>query len=66
MTNWELFRQLCRIIGGQDDHALADTVAAGLFPALVDMAQRQDLLPALAVRCEEQLTNNEITDSPEE
>jgi hypothetical protein len=65
MTNWELFRRLCRVIGGQDDHTLAETVATGLFPALVDMAQHQDLLPALAVRCEEQLASNEITNSPE-
>ena len=52
-TNWSLFKILCRILGGQDNHTLADSVSAGLLPQLLDMARVHDVLPALAVRYNE-------------
>ncbi|MEH6590022.1 MAG: nucleotidyltransferase family protein [Halioglobus sp.] len=64
-TNWALFRILCRVLGGQDNHSLRDSIGAGLLPQLVELAQDQNVLPALAVRCGEQLTNNEVLDNPE-
>jgi|GEM_PF-2624588 len=64
-TNWSLFRMLCRVLGGQDNHVLADSVAADLFPQLVDMAETQEVLPALAVRCDEQRADGHSLDGPE-
>ena len=48
---------LCKILGGQDNRVLADCIAANLFPQLVTMAKYQDVLPALSVRCNEQLAD---------
>jgi len=52
-TNWTIFRILCRVLGGRENGALARCIEAGLFPQLYNMAQFQDLLPALALRCSE-------------
>ena len=64
-TRWDLFRLLCKVLGGQDTHALKECDATGKFPQLVDMAQSQEMLPALAVRCNEQLKDKRLTISPE-
>jgi hypothetical protein len=64
-TRWSVFRILCRVLGDQDDHALADCIANGLLPQLVEMAGDEDVLPALAVRCGEQLPNNKALDNAE-
>ena len=53
-TNWSVFRELCRVLGGQDQKALKECIDAGQLSQLLDMAQLHDLLPALAVRCNEQ------------
>lgn len=42
------------MLGGQDETALKECIAARLFQPLFELAQMQDLLPALAVRCNEQ------------
>jgi putative nucleotidyltransferase-like protein len=42
------------VLGGQDQTVLKECIAAGQFPQLFDTAQHQDLLPALAARCNEQ------------
>ncbi|MEZ5503154.1 MAG: nucleotidyltransferase family protein [Halioglobus sp.] len=54
VTDATVFRVLCKILGGQDTAALTSGIAAGLLPQLIAMARAQDLLPALAVRCDEQ------------
>lgn len=54
MTNWELFRNLCLIIGGQDSKALGEVIDQDGFPRLVKLAQDRELLPALATRLNEQ------------
>jgi hypothetical protein len=45
---------LCRALGGQDQTALKESITSTLLPQLFNMAHSQDLLPALAVRCNEQ------------
>lgn len=62
-TNWSIFRLLCRVIGGQDSRALTEGIEAGLFSYLVDMAQQNDVLPSLAVRCEEQQIDSASLDN---
>ena len=52
-TNWSVFRTLCRVLGGQDKAALSECVADRQIPQLFDIAKTQNLLPALAVRCNE-------------
>ena len=56
MSNWELYRLLCRIIGGLDDTALGAVIHRDAFPRLVALAGEYDLEPALAVRLNEQAT----------
>lgn len=51
--NSNIFRLLCRVLGGQDPQALVECSAAGRLPELFDMAYEQDVLPALAVRLNE-------------
>lgn len=53
-SNWTLFKSLCRVIGGRDDHALARACEDRILPQLVQMADHQDLLPALGMRVDEQ------------
>lgn len=53
-SNWTIFKSLCRVIGGQDKGALRRAYEDGILPRLVQMADRQDLLPALALRVDEQ------------
>ncbi len=62
-TNWSIFRLLCRVIGGQGSRALTEGIEAELFSQLVDMAQQNDVLPALAVKCEEQQVDSSLLDS---
>ena len=50
-SNWIVFQALCRILGGHDSEALRTTLAAGMMPQVISVAARQDVLPALAVRC---------------
>jgi hypothetical protein len=45
---------LCRVLGGRDQTALRECITKALLPQLFNMAHSQDLLPALAVRCNEQ------------
>jgi hypothetical protein len=52
--NFVVFQMLCKVLGGQDQTALNECIAAMLLPRLFDMARSLDLLPALAVRCSEQ------------
>ena len=49
--NSVVYRSLCRVVGGQDPSALDDCVAAGRLQALYEMAYTHDVVPALAVRC---------------
>jgi len=49
-----MFRTLCKVLGGHDPSALDECVAAGQLSLLFDMACSQDVLPALAVRGNEQ------------
>ena len=53
-TSSSVFRILCRVLGGQDQTALKECIASTLLPQLFNMAHSEDLLPALAVRCNEQ------------
>jgi hypothetical protein len=53
-SNWTLFKSLCRVIGGQDNNALAQALAENVLSPLIEMAQYQGLLPALAMRIDEQ------------
>lgn len=53
-TSGSAFRMLCRVLGGRDQGALAECIDSPLLPQLFSMAQSEDLLPALAVRCNEQ------------
>lgn len=62
-TNWSIFRLLCKVIGGQDSRALTEGIEAELFFQLMDMAQQNDVLPALAVRCGEQQIDSASLDS---
>lgn len=52
-SNWSQFKLLCRILGGQDDKALPAAVVQGGLDRQVELAQRLDLLPALATRMDE-------------
>jgi hypothetical protein len=52
-TSSSVFRTLCRVLGGQDQTALKECITSRLLPQLFNMAHSQDLLPALAVRCNE-------------
>ena len=54
MTNWEIFKRLCLIIGGQHSSALAEAIDQDCFDQLTAMAEQRDLLPALATRLDEQ------------
>jgi hypothetical protein len=49
-----VFRILCRVLGGHDQTALREFISKALLPQLFNMAHSEDLLPALAVRCNEQ------------
>jgi hypothetical protein len=53
-TNWSVFRVLCRVLGGQDQKALKECIDARQLSQLFELAQLHDVLPALAVRCNEQ------------
>ena len=53
-TSSSVFRILCRVVGGHDQAALKECIAATSLRQLFNMAHSQDLLPALAVRCNEQ------------
>jgi hypothetical protein len=53
-TSGSVFRMLCRVLGGQDQAALRECVTTALLPHLFNMAHSQGLLPALALRCNEQ------------
>ena len=59
-TNWSVFRDLCRVMGGRDEGALKDSIDAGQLQLLCEMAHSQDLLPALAVRCNEQALEEQV------
>lgn len=48
------FRLLCRVLGGQDQSALKECMTTALLPQVFSLAHSEDLLPALAVRCNEQ------------
>lgn len=50
---FELFRSLCRILGGRGVDATGTRESDPDWPRLVDMAESLDLLPALAVRCQQ-------------
>ena len=54
-TKWELLQTLSKVLGGQDTQALTNCFHVNLLPQLVDLAERHDVLPALAVRCNQQL-----------
>lgn len=56
LNDWELFRRLCRVLGAAAERTLESVVAAGELPQLAVLAARCDVLPALAVRCGEQLS----------
>lgn len=64
-SNWSLFRTLCQIVGGQDAHSLRAAFNAGLMPQLLILAREQDVLPSLAIRCQEQLSTEQCSASPE-
>ncbi len=49
----EIFLRLCSVLGGQSPQALNENIASNQFAPLYDLAQQLDLLPALAVRCNE-------------
>jgi Uncharacterised nucleotidyltransferase len=53
-VNSVVFRLLCRVLGGQDPAALSECVAARWLPDMFEMAYWENVLPALAVRCNEQ------------
>lgn len=53
-TNGSVFRMLCRVLGGQDQTALRECISKALLPQLFNMAHSENLLPALAVSCNEQ------------
>jgi hypothetical protein len=53
-SNWTLFKSLCRVLGGVDGNALIAASDAGLLTKLLEIAEREDLLPALAMRVQEQ------------
>lgn len=64
-SNWNLFRTLCQILGGQDVHSLQAAFNAGLLPQLLILAKEQDVLPSLAIRCQEQLSTAQCNASRE-
>jgi len=64
VPNWSVFRVLCRVLGGQDPSALTECINTGQFQPLFDMARMQDLLPALAVRCNELSANSQVLSEP--
>ena len=47
---YQSFRSLCRLLGGRDVEGGGESAAALALPQLLAMAERLDLLPALAVR----------------
>jgi hypothetical protein len=49
-----VFRMLCRVLGGHDRTVLSECITRALLRQLFNMVHSQDLLPALAVRCNEQ------------
>jgi hypothetical protein len=51
------FQLLCRVLGGQDTQVFEECAASGRLQQLFDMAYAQDLLPALAVRVNEQASD---------
>jgi hypothetical protein len=53
-TSSSVFRILCRVVVGHDQAALKECIAATSLPQLFNMAHSEDLLPALAVRRNEQ------------
>ena len=57
---WIAFRALCRVVGGQDDSALMGCLERDLLSPLCQVAQSEDLLPALAVRCAEKNASSEV------
>lgn len=54
MNNWDLFKLLCRIIGGQDSTALSIVIQKKALIRLVELAGEYELLPAVAARINEQ------------
>ena len=64
-SNWTLFKSLCRVIGGQDSDALARTRESGLLTQLVTMASQENVLPALAMRIDEQTEIKEALNEPD-
>ena len=53
-SNWSIFRILCEVLGGQNDQRLIQAEMNRQLPALFDIAAVNDVLPALAVRCNDQ------------
>ena len=53
MTNWELFRKLCLIIGGQSQHTLAEVIDRLPMGVILIDAERQ---PVICNRSAEQIT----------
>ena len=53
MTNWELFKRLCLIIGGQNGDSIVQVIDQGCFSRLTALAAERDLLPSLATRVDE-------------
>jgi len=64
-SNWTIFKSLCRVIGGQDSNALTQAHEDGILPQLVQAADHQDLLPALAVRVDEQPDIQQVMAEPD-
>lgn len=63
-SNWDIFKTLCAVLGDQDKQPLAEAAAQQRLPLLFNMAQEQDLLPALAYRCNQQTINRQALDEP--
>ena len=53
-SNWSIFSILCEVLGGQNDQRLIQAEMNRQLPALFDIAAVNDVLPALAVRCNDQ------------
>lgn len=56
----DMFLRLCSLLGGQYPQALNQIISRNQFAILFDIAQAQGLLPALAVRCDEQHLGAEV------
>ena len=53
---------LCKTLAGKDFQALSNFATLGYLPTIFDMACKQDVLPALAVRCAERNINHQFFD----